>query len=508
VKNKNGSWILVHPFLLAIYPVLFLYTENLGQIDFSQILFPAGLLLVLTFLLLMIGRLFLRDFSKIAVFISSFWIFFFTYGRLYRPYKIVLAIAFLISIVWIFKSKIKPKGASVFLTLFSGILILFAVIKIGWYQLNRQESAVYFEIPNSSLESLSSDPGTKQLPDIYYIILDGYGREDILRDIYEFDNSDFIEFLEARGFYLADSSRANYCQTLLSLGSTLNMNYLDNLSAEIESGSNDRQPLRGLVKNNVSAKALKKLGYRTVTFPTGYSGLEIPDADSYITPLVYMNEFENLLIETTPIISLVKRLNLDFLHDIHREIILNAFKRMHRISKSENPYFVIAHVLAPHPPFAFDENGVKQPQGGIIDMDDGSHYMAMADDTPAGYREKYISQLKYINKLAMAAIDSILADSARQSIIILQSDHGPGSMLDWDDAGNSNLDERLSILNALYFPDRNYSRLYKSISPVNTFRVILDQFCGFDMNLLDDKSYFSVWNHPYDFIDIDSSAAR
>jgi len=132
----------------------------------------------------------------------------------------------------------------------------------------------------------------------------------------------------------------------------------------------------------------------------------------------------------------------------------------------------------------------------------------MADDTPAGYREKYISQLKYINKLAMAAIDSILADSTRQSIIILQSDHGPGSMLDWDDAGNSNLDERLSILNALYFPDRNYSRLYKSISPVNTFRVILDQFCGFDMNLLDDKSYFSVWNHPYDFIDIDSSAAR
>ncbi len=66
----------------------------------------------------------------------------------------------------------------------------------------------------------------------------------------------------------------------------------------------------------------------------------------------------------------------------------------------------------------------------------------------------------------------------------------------------SNLEERMSILNAYYFPDQDYSKFYPDISPVNTFRVILDQYFGTDLGLLEDRSYFSLMETPYDFIDV------
>jgi hypothetical protein len=65
-----------------------------------------------------------------------------------------------------------------------------------------------------------------QMPDVYYIILDGYARGDVLEELYSFDNSDFIAALQARGFYVAEASQANYPQTAFSLASSLNMAYI------------------------------------------------------------------------------------------------------------------------------------------------------------------------------------------------------------------------------------------------------------------------------------------
>ena len=60
----------------------------------------------------------------------------------------------------------------------------------------------------------------------------------------------------------------------------------------------------------------------------------------------------------------------------------------------------------------------------------------------------------------------------------------------------------MSILNAYYFSDQKYDKLYPEITPVNTFRVIFDQYFGADLPLLEDKNYFSLWNTPYEFIEV------
>ena len=62
--------------------------------------------------------------------------------------------------------------------------------------------------------------------------LDGYARADILAELYAFDNSDFLNFLQDQGFRIASESTSNYIQTHLSMSSALNMSYLDDIAVD------------------------------------------------------------------------------------------------------------------------------------------------------------------------------------------------------------------------------------------------------------------------------------
>ena len=66
----------------------------------------------------------------------------------------------------------------------------------------------------------------------------------------------------------------------------------------------------------------------------------------------------------------------------------------------------------------------------------------------------------------------------------------------------------MSILNAYYFPGGRYEGLYQEISPVNSFRVVLNTFFGAKLPLLPDRSFFSTWTDPYRFIDVTDGPVR
>ena len=66
----------------------------------------------------------------------------------------------------------------------------------------------------------------------------------------------------------------------------------------------------------------------------------------------------------------------------------------------------------------------------------------------------------------------------------------------------SELLERMAILNAYYFPDQRYEALYPDITPVNSFRVLLSAYFQASLPPLHDKAYFSSWDHPLDLVDV------
>jgi hypothetical protein len=61
--------------------------------------------------------------------------------------------------------------------------------------------------------------------------------------------------------------------------------------------------------------------------------------------------------------------------------------------------------------------------------------------------------------------------------------------------------DQFKILNAYYLPGYN-DLLYPTISPVNTFRLVLDAYLGAKYPLLDDISYYSPIPNIYAFQEI------
>ena len=108
----------------------------------------------------------------------------------------------------------------------------------------------------------------------------------------------------------------------------------------------------------------------------------------------------------------------------------------------------------------------------------------------------------YLNSRLIDVITAILENSPTPPIIIIQGDHGPGAYYDTLELDESCLIERYSILNAYFFPDQAYEALYPSISPVNSYRVILNQYFGANLELLEDRNYFAGWLSPYQFTDV------
>lgn len=354
-------------------------------------------------------------------------------------------------------------------------------------------------------ENIFTIPDNVEKPDIYYIILDGYGRDDVLKSVYGYDNNSFLNELEDRNFFIAGKSRANYAQTLLSLSSTLNMNYLEPSRDDTVDMNIYRHNLSSEIIHSSVTSILKKIGYHIVTFASGYSGTEIKNSDLYVKPDYLFDEFQFMLVRITPLYKLFETLHNKLPIYLNRQRIVSAIQKIPDIKTQGAPMFLFAHIVAPHPPFVLSNNekSVELQKKRILSYADGSHYHSFDKSLMEEYKKNYISQLKEINKLIIKMVDKILVNMDRETIIILQSDHGPGLLLNWENPTVNTFTERLPILNAYFFPNDKKIPVTESISPVNTFRIIFNYYFNCKYEILDNKSYFSTWSKPYRFINVD-----
>jgi hypothetical protein len=248
--------------------------------------------------------------------------------------------------------------------------------------------------------------------------------------------------------------------------------------------------------------SLRPLGYRFVTFGTGFDPTEHPEADVYLAPFPYINGFERMLIDMTPLRRIWPVPTWRDQYTLARQRVLYLLDHLPEVAHDRAPTFTLAHLLCPHLPFIFGEHGEDVSRRL-------EHYSLTSGDREKGrfrhpdeFRAAYRHQAAFITRRIEQTIDRILAESPEPPIIILQSDHGSELFLDQQDVHHTDLHERMSILNAYYFPGRRYEGLYDRITPVNSFRVVLNTFFGAQLELLPDKSYFSTWGDPYKFIDV------
>lgn len=506
MRSSKLLW-LVTPTLYAIFPVLFLYAHNAHEMRFGDILSPLLAIATIVAVLTVGLRLILKDGIKAGLTAAVWVILFFSYGHFASLWgqspstssglwsnadKILLPIwmalglstaVFFSRVKWDFVTPLKM------LAILGVVLVSMQVIKIT---IGGQ----------STIESKKNEEGAglkisqNDLPrDIYLIILDGYGRQDILKNMYDYDNSEFIAYLRRKGFFVADSAHSNYGQTLQTLASVLNMDYIQNL-ARFDPKSDDRKALHDKYIHNRVMASLKRVGYRTIAYESGYSLTEFKRADDYIVSDWKSSEFGNILLSTTPLPRIFDRYFSPY--EIHRRRILNTLEGLASRPADDHPNFVLAHIIAPHPPFVFDADGGRVDNDLSFHMGDGSHYTDAGGSLDA-YIEGYRNQLQFINRRMTGVIDTLLdCPEDMRPIIIIMGDHGPGSQLSWVGSATTNLNERFSILYALFLPDQDLTALSHSVTPVNTFRTIFNACFGTEYAMLEAASYYATWNAPFE----------
>jgi hypothetical protein len=332
--------------------------------------------------------------------------------------------------------------------------------------------------------------------DIYYIVLDGFGRSDVLRKYYALNLDSFVAFLRAQGFFVAEGAHSNYSQTYLSLASTLNMNYLDDLAQVVGKEAQDRRPLEYLIRSNGLMKIAREAGYEVVFIGSDYDATKRVDrADVCICRLHGLDQIEQAALALTPLgaLPLVR-----WTHGAHRQKVLDSFRALEEPAQSAKPRFVFAHIIAPHPPFVFGPDGSpRQPSAPMLEFFDGDDFSGSNLEYVAGYRD----QVLFVTRWLTAFIQKILGRSGPAPVIVFHGDHGPGSMLRWNDPQATNVAERMSIFAAYYLPDDG-PPLYPALSPVNGVRALASRYFGVDLPLLPEKVSLSTWSRPYEFIDV------
>ena len=348
----------------------------------------AGVFTTLGLVLFWLGSRLPQELDTVLVELSEYWV----RTNVHIPPRVsVLLATVLIAITGlVVVARLRFPGAwTRVLNVFSVALILLPVSEI------LRTKWLVAPNPQRSARTIPVTPSPGGDPDIYYLILDGYARSDVMKDLFDFDNSLFLDRLERLGFFVARGSTANYCQTPLSLSSSLNFEYLDNLLKGLGS---DMTTLREVIGRNNLVATLRSLGYTFISFSTGFEPTDHPDADLYLSPYPQFSEFHSLLIDRTPLWPFLFRDGDRDLFAQSRDRTLFTLDHLAKIAADPRPTLTSVHIVCPHPPFLFGENGEDTSQRDKrFHVTDGVKFQAIGLE-PHAYIQGYRDQAVYITR--------------------------------------------------------------------------------------------------------------
>jgi hypothetical protein len=502
--------------LFTFYPLLFLWAVNISQMDPAVVIRPFLLTLLGSALLYGLLYLAFRNGIKAALIGTLLLIAFFTYGHVYYAARGVPALTILshhtvlvplyivlvgLGIWGIFRIK-KFDNFILYLNVASLILVVLQVVELSYAYLETSYAASQ---PVKLQSGLTLPTNLKDMPDVYVIVLDTYMRSDALKQDLGYDNSPFINQLTNMGFYVASCGHPNYTFTYASISSLLDMRYIPKAYAnDVWDEFSNNGFWSSLLKNTEVHQQLESIGYKTVAFQEPAPLVQFDDSDiligvdhptigsQYLYPFeaIYLNSTAAILLNTLDLNGKIEQLfqgnsasqntaSVDFsgVTGVNRDLVISRatstlfiLNHLPDVPAIAGPKFTYAHIFVPHTPFVFG------PNGEIIT--DPGFYSAIQGKAVNNEYEKqgYLNQIQFIDKAIIPVLHTIISKSKNPPIIILMGDHGlEGHNRDTD-------------LLAYYLP-KGSGKIYSSISPVNSFRLIFDEYFGANYPLLPDLTY-------------------
>ncbi len=511
----------IYPVAFAVVPVVTLAADHIGQFYMSDLLALVGVSAATTLVAWVVLCVLPWKGDRFAVgaLIAFFGVFLVFYlfplgevvgralpGVRQRWIVPVVAVASLIAVWRVVRRPAVLEKATVFLAVMSLILLVQASVRLGVGIARGARVIERSELARDLAQPLPmSESGPAVLEpqrDVFFILLDMYASENVLRKVFQYDNRPFLDSLVALGFTVPEV-RSNYTRTILSIASILNLEHVDRIADETGPRSQDRSLGRYITENNRTVSFLKSRGYDFHFYPPLWGGLTQKNrfADFQFRPR--RNLLETVLAKS----SLHRRLwgatalgqfviVTEDKYDV--DSVLRSFARLRETPDEDDPLFVFAHFFVPHNPYILDEN--CEPAGPRGPDEGESSGLEQR-------RARYIAQLECVNRQVLELLPALLARSP-EPIILLQSDHGTRTIREYDPAVHERVpyaqaEERHGALGAYYLPGNGDEIVPDSLTTVNLLRYVFSHYFGADLPPVSDSLFYSDGDYEYLFFPVE-----
>ncbi len=485
----------LHTLLVPVFFILSIYVQLAGLLYTEEVIQASLIVIIGTLSLFGILFLVYKDKRKAGFATTTIGILFLFFGDIKKiltsipvlqyisSYRFMLPLSLLVIAFVLYKTKRTRSLATA--TLFLNILLLvyIAMDLSKWINLRSKENK---GVSQPELRTVSIDPAA--MPNIYYIVFDGYPSTQAQQEILGVSHNSMDSILSGRGFHLLKYPLSNYNYTSFSIASVFNMEYLDWVKKGTTAKAYHFSRSASDVSNSLLIDWLMQNGYSIYNL----SVFDLPGRPSIsrerfffaTTPaIIFHNTMWNRVKwDIIPVLfpSYTKKLvaigRKEFKESIGQYKIFNrqVWDSLQQLPSSQRgiaPKFIYAHFEMPHSPYFYDSSGRPYPDEKVYSPN------VSAD------KDMYRNYIGYVNNRISPLLDSII-HNGENNIIIFQSDHGSRDII------QKKQSDEFRNYSAFYFPDRDYHSLYDSMSNVNTFRIIFNKYFGQQLPLLGDSSIY------------------
>lgn len=496
VVRRIGTGVRPLPLLLvvlaAVEPFVGFLDQNQGEYlqvgDLVQATLATVLLAMAVYAALLVAMPHTQP-ARIAACVAVFTFWFFRYGPLLESptRSVVLTLALwavsalvLVAVVAVWSRYTELR---LFLVVFLAVMTMQPALPLIGFIGSDAPSAGAAGAAESDPIAVTDDAA--RTPDVWWLLLDQYDRQDVLDTVFGYDNSAFVGDLEARGFEVADQSYTSYPATPLAVSSVLNMDYAEEADGFLRDGfSAETGPLGG---GGRVVDALASHGYRHLYADNGVFDWATCDegvADACLGRsggLLDGSDVFRTVADLTPLAALRSE---------HRPDPVQIVRDAQAEMDPDRPEFVFGHVLSPHEPYWYDGDCDfrARPVRGDFDA------------------ERYLRQVTCLNPRVLEAVDAI-TENDPDAIVIIQSDHGSEALSSPDDAYEDwtpeALAERYAILEAMRLPEG--CAVPEGVhANVSTFEYVLACIEGRPAEPLEDRFFYWQWSKYEEVTEIDA----
>jgi hypothetical protein len=332
--------------------------------------------------------------------------------------------------------------------------------------------------------------GATQPPDIVVVMLDGFPGDAAARLADQsgspYDPDAFPDALTSLGFHVQRNSHSNYLITPMTLASTLDMRHLLDIP-QLTAGSETigGRGFRRVADESRALDILHDHGYQLTWVDGGFSHIEVRRVDRWIDHGM-PTEMEVRILSDTVLGEALDRLAPDVLSGLQRDRVLTSIGDVSRLiaEPHETPRFAFIHVPSPHAPWVFGADGeprTEQLDSFFVDP------VGTRGITRAEALRRVFAQASYVADQTMDVLEN-LTKRKNPPIIVVFSDHGPGTEIDFNAPASTDLVERSSNFLATFTPGKP-ALFDRFTTPVNLFPTLFNGYFGMNIPLSTDTIY-------------------